>query len=89
MSKIIIRQRSRLAAGPFLSYGAAAIVADSLSPTSRRVYDCKFRAWCQFADAYEISADDVSYEHMRDFINTANLAKATHQNRLSQTRKVL
>ena len=81
MPQIVIQADNELATGKSLFHAAAAIVADSLSMTSRRVYDCTFRAWCQFADAHDISADDVSYIHVREFINEATLAKTTRQNR--------
>ena len=64
-------------------------MADSLSLTSRRVYYRTFRAWCRFADGRDISTDDVSYLHVREFLNEASLAKTTRQNRLSHMRKVL
>ena len=89
MSQIVIQAGNELATGKSVFHAAAAIVADSLSLTSRRVYDCTFRAWCQFADAHDISADDVSYIYVREFINEAAVAKTTRQNRLSHMRKVL
>ena len=89
MSEIIVRPGSELASGLPLFHRAAAVVADSLSPTSRRAYDCTFRAWCKFADEQGFSIDDVSYEHERAFIYEADLAKTTRQNRLSHMRKVL
>ncbi len=64
-------------------------MADSLSLTSRRVYYRTFRAWCRFADGRDISTDDVSYLHVREFLNEASLATTTRQNRLSHMRKVL
>ena len=89
MPQIVIQTDNELASGKSLFHAAAAIVADSLSLTSRRVYDCTFRAWCKFADAHDISTDDVSYIHVREFINEAAVAKTTRQNRLSHMRKVL
>ncbi len=41
MSDIIVRSSSEFP----LFHHATAAVADSLSPTSRQVYDCTFRAW--------------------------------------------
>ena len=64
-------------------------MADSLSVTSRRVYDCTYRNWCKFADEHNLSIDDVSYINVRKFINEAALAKTTRQNRLSHMRKIL
>ena len=89
MPQIVIQADNELATGKSLFHAAAAIVADSLSLTSRRVYDCTFRAWCRFADTNDISTDDVSYIHVREFINEAAVAKTTRQNRLSHMRKVL
>ena len=89
MSQLIRKPDSELAPRPALFYGAAAIVADSLSQTSRRVYDCTFRSWCDFAIQRGISVDDVYYHHVRDFINEAAIAKTTRQNRLSHMRKIL
>ena len=89
MSEIIIHPGGELANESPLFHRAAAIVADSLSPTSRRVYDCTFRAWCKFGDEQGFSIDDVTYVHVRAFIYQADLAKTTRQNRLSHMRKVL
>lgn len=89
MPGIVTQADNALLAEKSLFHAAAAIVADSLSLTSRRVYDCTFRAWCIFADDREISRDDVSYIHVREFINEAAVAKSTRQNRLSHMRKVL
>ena len=89
MSRTIVHPDNNLATGQVLFHAAAAIVADSLSSTSRRVYDCTFRAWCAFADTRGISIDDLSYIHVREFINEAAVAKTTRQNRLSHMRKVL
>ena len=89
MPQIVVRPGNELATGQSLFHAAASIVADSLSLTSRRVYDCTFRAWCKFADERDIDTDDVSYIHVREFINAAAVAKTTRQNRLSHMRKVL
>ena len=89
MSQIVILADNELTTGKSLFQAATAIVADSLSATSRRVYDCTFRAWCKFADEHGYSRDDVSYLHVREFINEAAVAKTTRQNRLSHMRKVL
>lgn len=89
MSEILVRSGSELSSELPLFHRAAVIVADSLSPTSRRVYDCTFRAWCKFADEQGFSFDEVTYGHVRAFIYQAELAKSTRQNRLSHTRKVL
>ena len=89
MPQIIVHSDNNLAAGQSLFHAAAEIVADSLSLTSRRVYECTFRAWCSFALERDISIDDVSYIHVREFINEATLAKTTRQNRLSHMRKIL
>ena len=85
----VIQADNKLSRRQSLFHAAAAIVADSLSLTSRRVYDCTFRAWCKFADKHDISTDDVSYIHVREFINEAAVAKTTRQNRLSHMRKLL
>jgi len=89
MSDIIVRSSSELSSQLPLFHRAVAVVADSLSPTSRRVYDCTFRAWCKFADEQDFSIDDVTYAHVRAFTYQADLAKTTRQNRLSHMRKVL
>ena len=89
MSQIVIQADNKLAGGQSLFHAAAAIVADSLSLTSRRVYECTFRAWNEFVDEHGYSIDDVSYIHVRKFINEATVAKTTRQNRLSHMRKVL
>ena len=89
MSDIIVRSSGELSSQLPLFHRAAAVVADSLSPTSRRVYDCTFRAWRKFADEQGFSIDDVTYAHVRAFIYQADLAKTTRQNRLSHMRKVL
>ena len=89
MSDIIVRSSSELSSQLPLFHRAAAVVADSQSSTSRRVYDCTFRAWCKFADEQGFSIDDGTYAHVRAFIYEADLAKTTCQNRLSHMRKVL
>lgn len=89
MVDLIVRSNSELASESPLFHRAAAVVADSLSPTSRCVYDCTFRAWRKFADEQGFSIDDVTYAHVRAFIFEADLAKTTRQNRLSNMRKVL
>jgi len=89
LADIIVRSNSELSSQLPLFHRAAAVVADSLSPTSRRVYDCTFRAWCVFADEQGFSSDEVTYAHVRAFIYQADLAKTTRQNRLSHMRKVL
>ncbi len=89
MADIIIRSSSELGSELPLFHRAAAVVADSLSPTSRRVYDCTFRAWCKFADEQGFSSGEVTNAHVRAFIYEADLAKTTRQNRLSHMRKVL
>ncbi len=89
MSYIVIRSGDELASGQSLFHVAASVVADSLSLTSRRVYDCTFRAWCKFAHERHFSVYDVSYVHVREFINGADVAKTTRQNRLSHMRKIL
>lgn len=89
MSDVIVRSSSELSSELPLFHRAAAVVADSLSSTSRRVYDCTFRAWCKFADEQGFSTDDVTYAHVRAFIYEADPAKMTRQNRLSHMRKVL
>lgn len=68
MSQIINHAGNELAEGQALFHAAAAILADCLSLTSRGVYDCTFRACCEFADIHDISADDVSNLHLREFI---------------------
>ena len=89
MSQIVIQADNELSGGQALFHAATAIVADCLSLTSRRVYGCTFRAWRNFAIMRGISVDDVSYIHVREFINEATVAKTTRQNRLSHMRKIL
>ena len=89
MSQIIAQPSQDLATRQSLFHAAATIVADSLSVTSRRVYDCTYRNWGKFADENDLSIDDVSYINVRTFINEAALAKTTRQNRLSHMRKIL
>ncbi len=88
-SEIIVRSSNELCSELQLVHRAAAIVADSLSLTSRRVYDCAFRAWRNFADEQSFRIDEVTYVHVRAFIYQADLAKTTRQNRISHMRKVL
>ena len=77
MSYIIVRSRGELSSASPLFHRAAAVVADSLSATSRWVYDCTFCAWGIFADEQDFSSDDVTYAHVRAFIYRADLAKTT------------
>lgn len=89
MSEVISQTDNRLTHGQALFFGAAEIVADGLSETSQRVYDCTYRSWCDFAVERGINIDDVTYIHVREFINEASIAKTTRQNRLSHMRKIL
>ena len=89
LSQIIAQPSQDLATRQTLFHAAATIVSDSLSVTSRRVYDCTYRNWGKFADENNLSIDDVSYINVHKFINEAALAKTTRQNRLSHMRKIL
>ena len=77
MSDIIVSSGSELSREVPLFHRAATAVADSLPPTSRRVYDCTFRAWCRFAAEQGFSCNDVTLGHVRAFIYEAGLAKTT------------
>ena len=68
---------------------AVAIVLDTLSPTSRRVYHRTYRAWCQFATEHGFDVMDLTLDNIRAFIHEADVAKTTRQNRLSHMRKLL
>ena len=68
---------------------AVAIVLDTLSPTSRRVYDRTYRTWRQFATEREFDVMELTLDHIRAFIHEADVAKTTRQNRLSHMRKLL
>ena len=68
---------------------AVAIVLDTLSPTSRRVYDRTYRAWQQFAAEHGFDVMELTFDNIRAFIHEADVAKTTRQNRLSHMRKLL
>lgn len=68
---------------------AVAIVLDTLSPTSRRVYLRTYRAWTQFASEHGFDVIALTLDNIRAFIHEADVAKTTRQNRLSHTRKLL
>ena len=68
---------------------AVAIVLDTLSPTSRRVYHRTYRAWCQFATEHSFAVMELTLDNIRAFIHEADVAKTTRQNRLSHMRKLL
>lgn len=89
MPQNITYHSAKLSTSQFLFQAAAAVVADSLSPTSRRVYACTFRAWQKFTEENGIGIDEVNYIHLREFINDADVARSTRRNRLSHMRKIL
>ena len=66
-----------------------AIVLDTLSPTSRRVYGRTYRAWRQFAAEHGFDVMALTFDNIRAFIHEADVAKTTRQNRLSHMRKLL
>lgn len=68
---------------------AVAIVLDTLSPTSRRVYHRTYRAWSQFATEHNFDVMALTLDNIRAFIHEADVAKTTRQNRLSHMRKLL
>ena len=90
MSEIIVLPGSELASDLPLFQRATAFVADSLSPTSRRIFHCTFRAWRKFADKQGFSIDDVSAAQVRTFIYEADLGQGDSASyRLTHMRKVL
>ncbi len=68
---------------------AVAIVLDTLSPTSRRVYLRTYRAWTKFANDHSFDAMALTLDNIRAFIHEADVAKTARQNRLSHMRKLL
>ena len=68
---------------------AVAIVLDTLSPTSRRVYLRTYRAWTKFANDHSFDVMALTLDNIRAFIHEADVAKTTRQNRLSHMRKLL
>ena len=68
---------------------AIEIICDSLSVSSRRVYQNNYRAWRAFSAAHGLAVMDVTVDNIRAFINQADVAKSTRQNRLSHMRKML
>ena len=68
---------------------AIEIICDSLSVSSRRVYQNTYRAWRAFSAAHAFAVMDVTFDNIRAFINQADVAKSTRQNRLSHMRKLL
>ena len=60
---------------------AIEIICDSLSVSSRRVYQNAYRAWREFSAAQGFAVIDVTFDNIRAFINHADVAKSTRQNR--------
>ena len=48
---------------------AVAIVLDTLSPTSRRVYFRTYRAWTQFAIERGFDVMELTFDNIRGFIH--------------------
>ncbi len=90
MTQAIIPHSDQELAGPEAIFDkAVAIVLDTLSPTSRRVYHQTYRAWCQFATEHGFDVMALTLDNIRGFIHEADVAKTTRQNRLSHMRKLL
>ena len=89
MAKKIIRPTDQDLAQQTIFDRTVAIVLDTLSPTSRRVYDRTYRAWLQFSLEHGVDAMALTFDNIRAFIGEADVAKTTRQNRLSHMRKLL
>ena len=89
MMQKIIRHADHVLAKQAIFDRTVAIVLDTLSPTSRRVYDRTYRAWWQFAAEHGFDVMELTFDNIRAFIHEADVAKTTRQNRLSHMRKLL
>ena len=58
---------------------AIEIICDSLSVSSRRVYQNTYRAWRAFSAAQGLAVMDVTFDNIRAFINEADVAKSTQK----------
>lgn len=67
----------------------ADFVFQSLSESSRRVYEHTYLLWSDFASKRGLHPLDLSFAHIRDFVNESSASKSTRQNRLSHIRKLL
>lgn len=56
------------------------LIADTLSPSSRRVYRHTYDSWCAFADRFQIDYLDLSFAHISAFLQDPDVA---HDTRLS------
>ena len=68
---------------------AAHYVFQSLSESSRRVYQRTFTTWAIFARDNGFDPLALSYDNVAAFINQADVGKSTRQNRLSHIRKLV
>ena len=82
MTQAIIHHTDRELAEQSIFDKAVAIVLDTLSPTSRRVYFRTYRAWTQFAAEHGFDVMELTLDNIRAFIHEADVAKTTRQNRL-------
>ena len=89
MTQAIIHHTDHELAEQSIFDKAVAIVLDTLSPTSRRVYFRTYRAWTQFAAEHGFDVMELTLDNIRAFIHEADVAKTTRQNRLSHMRKLL
>ena len=56
------------------------LIADTLSPSSRRVYRHTYDSWCAFADRFQIDYLELSFAHISAFLQDPDVA---HDTRLS------
>ena len=89
MTHTIIPRTDHELVEPSIFDKAVAIVLDTLSPTSRRVYLRTYRAWTKFANDHSFDVMALTLDNIRAFIHEADVAKTTRQNRLSHMRKLL
>ena len=68
---------------------AAGYVFQSLSESSRRVYERTYSTWADFARDNSFDPLALSYDNVAAFINQADVAKTTRSNRLSHIRKLV
>ena len=89
MTQAITPHTDHELAEPSIFDKAVAIVLDTLSPTSRRVYLRTYRAWRQFTTDHGSDVMELTLDNIGAFIHEADVAKTTRQNRLSHMRKLL
>ncbi len=82
--QVIIPHSDHELAGPEAIFDkAAAIVLDTLSRASRRVYHRTYRAWYQFAAEHSFDVMTPTLDNIRAFIHEADVNKLLRREKTS------